>query len=159
MEIPSVSVDIAIITALIAGAVIGVLGGRGRLRPIILSVYVGLILGEQLAGPLKPFLFGLNQDQSAWLLFTAPILIFGFFGGRGRRHAPRGVVWVNALVGTLTGALAMAAALMLMPLAGQSVVAANSWLALNLQYSRPWLLGLMPVVALLLDFIKGHKKH
>jgi len=160
MQLPALSTDITIIAALVMGAALGLIGGRRRLKPVILSVYVGIVLAGQLAAPLRPYALGLNQTQTAWVLLGLPILVFGLFGaGRGRKHEGKGSVIANLIAGILLGALVIAAALGLLPPTQQSAVNGSSFLALNLHQVYPWLLGLMPLVALLLGLIKGREKH
>jgi hypothetical protein len=160
MHLPAITINIVIISALLSGAVLGLFGGRRRLKPVILSVYVGIVLAGQLAAPLQPFVPVLNQTQTAWLLLSLPIIIFGLFGaGRGHKHEAKGSVVANLISGLLLGALVIAAGFSQMTLSQQSAFNGDSFLALNLHIAYPWLLGLMPLVALLLGLIKGREKH
>jgi hypothetical protein len=160
MHLPAITVNIVIITALLSGATLGLFGGRRRLKPVILSVYVGIVLAGQLAAPLHPFIPGLNQTQTGWLLLSLPIIVFGLFGvGRGHKYESKGSAIANLIAGLLLGALVVAGGFSLLPLSQQSSVFGDSLLASNLHLAYPWLLGLMPVVALLLGLIKGREKH
>ncbi len=158
MQIPALNVNIVIIAIMLVVMMYGFLAGKQRLRILILSVYVGIVLAEQLAGIVAPQLSMLGADQVSMLLFGLPILIFGFVGSsHGKAHA-KGAFIVNLLVGLLTGALIVSSALRLLPTSEMSAIDNDSFLATNLQQFHIWFLGLLPVAALLMGLMKGEKK-
>lgn len=134
----------------------GMLGGRGRLRPTIMSIYIGIVLATMFAGVVQPHLNGLNLLQSSWLLLTLPVVVFGVFGGI--QNVAKGSLIVNLAFGALTGALLLSVAFMLMPLRDQQMLASQSVMAYELQRIRPWLIGLMPLTALVVGFHFHRKK-
>jgi len=161
MHLPGFSVNIVITVALVAGAIMGMLGGRGRLRPVILSVYVGIVLATTFPTIVQPHITTLNLLQTAWLLLTLPVLLFGIFGAIP--NIGKGSLIFNMIFGLLTGALLLSVAFSLMPTRDQSALAGDSIMAYELQIARPWLVGFMPLAALLVGFHWRHrpkkKKH
>jgi len=155
MQLPAISINIVITVALVAGALMGMLGGRGRLKPVIMSIYIGLVLATNFAETVQPYL-GFSLVQSSWLLLTLPVIFFGIFGTI--RNVGKGSLVINLVIGMFTGALLLSSAFMLMPLRDQSALAGDSILAYELQYFRPWLLGLMPLAVILLGIHLHRKK-
>jgi hypothetical protein len=154
MHIPPIDTNIIIIATLVALGLYGLVGGKQRLRILILSVYVGIVLAEQMSGVVRPMLGMLGPDQVSWLLLGVPILIFGFVGVVHSKHHEKGVAIANILVGMLTGALIISSGLHLLPTSEMRAIDSNSFLATNLQQYHLWLLGLLPAVALILGFFK-----
>ncbi len=158
MHIPPLDTNIIIIAILLGMGLYGLIAGKMRLRILILSVYVGIVLAEQMLGAVRPTLHMLGSDQVSWLLLGLPIVIFGFVGVLGSHHNEKGVAIANILVGILTGALIVSSALHLLPTSEMEDIDSNSFLAMNLQQYHLWLLGLLPVVALILGFFKKREK-
>jgi hypothetical protein len=158
MQLPALNVNTIIIAVLVAVAIYGLLGGKQRLRILILSVYVGIVLAEQLSGFLAPHVPMLNPGQLAWLLLGSPILIFGIVGIAHKKDHDHGAFIANLLVVLLTGALIVSSALRLLPTSQMSDIDSNSFIATNLQQFHIWILGLLPVVALLMGLMPGEKK-
>ncbi|HVQ44405.1 MAG TPA: hypothetical protein VMT30_05570 [Candidatus Saccharimonadia bacterium] len=161
MQLPALNANIIIIAVLIVTALYGLVAGKQRLRILILSVYVGIVLAGQLKDTLAPHLPMLGADQVAWLLFGLPIVIFGIVGIAHKKAHDKGAFIANLLVGLCTGALIVSSALQLLPTSQMSAIDNDSFLALNLQQFHLWILGLLPVVALLMGFMHGkeHKGH
>jgi len=158
MQLPTLNVNIVIIAIMLTVMVYGLLAGKQRLRILILSVYVGIVLAEQLAGIVAPRLPMLGADQVSWLLLGLPIMIFGFVGTAVRKSHAKGAFIANLVVGLLTGALIVSSALHLLPTSQMSSIDNDSFLAMNLQQFHIWFLGLLPVAALLMGFMKGESK-
>jgi hypothetical protein len=154
MHIPPLDTNIIIVSTIVAMGLYGLIAGKQRLRILILSVYVGIVLAEQMFGAVRPMLGMLGPDQVSWLLLGVPILIFGFVGMVHAKHHEKGIAIANILVGMLTGALIISSGLHLLPTSEMRAVDSNSFLAMNLQQYHLWLLGLLPVVALVLGFFK-----
>jgi hypothetical protein len=148
-----------IIAGIVGAGIYGLLAGKQRLRILILSIYVGIVLATQMASIVDPALHMLGQDQVAWLLLGVPIVIFGIFGALRSGH-DKGFAIANILIGMLAGALIISSGLHLLPTSEMSSIDSDSFLAMNLQQFHLWLLGLLPLVALIMGwFKKSEKKH
>ena len=162
MHIPAFSPNILIIVLLVIATFYGLLCGKHRLKLLILSVYVGIVLAEQFTGALKPFLGFLSVSQTSMVLLGLPVLLFGLAPQKGHKGHEKGSAIANMLVGLLTGGLIIASALRLMPTSEMAAVDSDSFVAMVLQQYQLWLLGGLPLVALLLGMFKGkddgHKK-
>jgi len=159
MSLPAINTNIIIITILVVMGLYGLLGGKQRLRILILSVYVGIVLAEQFASVIAPSLKMLGPDQISLGLLGLPIVIFGFFGVLHKKGHSKGAAIANILVGLLTGALIISSGLLLLPTSEMTATDNSSFLALNLQQYHLWILGLLPVIALFLGMFKGEKHH
>jgi hypothetical protein len=158
MSIPSINVNIIVIAALLVSALYGMLAGKQRLRILILSVYVGIVLSEQLLDVVAPYLRSFSKDQISWMLLLLPVVIFGLFGVSHGKHE-RGHAIANIIVGFLTGALIISSGLRLLPTSEMSNIDSQSFIAMELQQLHLWILGLLPIVALILGFMKSEKHH
>jgi hypothetical protein len=156
---PALNATIIISAVLVAFALYGLLGGKQRLRLLILSVYVGVVLAEQLSNILHPFVPSLGNAQVSWALLGAPIIIFGFAGVVHGKHHSKGSAIMNIIVGLLTGALIISSALHLLPTSEMAAIDSDSYVAMILQQYHLWLLGLLPVVALIMGFMRDEKGH
>jgi len=159
MELPALNSNTIIIAVLLLCAVYGALAGKRRLRIFILSVYVGIVLAEQLGSIVSPYVKALGVDQIVLLLLGLPIIIFGFAGQKHSKHDDKGTLIANIIVGLLAGALIVSSALRLLPTSELATVDGDSFIAMELQQYQLWLLGLLPLIALLLGWMKKPKKH
>ena len=157
-QLPPLNTNIIIIASLLAAGLYGLIAGKQRLRILILSVYVGIVLAEQFTDVIAPMVKFMGRDQVSWALLVLPILIFGFFGVMHAKHHSKGWAVGNILVGMLTGALIISSGLHLLPTSEMSAVDSDSFLAMNLQQFHLYILGLLPAVALVLGFFP-EKKH
>jgi hypothetical protein len=157
MQFPALNMNIVIIAVLLTVSLYGLMAGKQRLRILILSIYVGIVLAEQLAGVLAPQQHLLSQDQVSWALFALPIVVFGVVGISHAKSHDKGAFIANLLVGMLTGALIVSSALRMLPTSQMAAIDNDSFLATNLQQFHVWILGLLPVVALLFGFMRGEK--
>jgi hypothetical protein len=157
MSLPALNANIVIIAIILALGVYGLIAGKQRLRILILSVYVGIVIAEQLSTLAAPTLHMLGPDQISWLLLGLPIVIFGFVGVMHAKHHAKGAAIANIIVGLLTGALIVSSALHLLPTSEMAAIDNDSFIATNLQQFHLWILGGLPLVALLLGFMKGEK--
>jgi hypothetical protein len=156
-SLPALNTNIIIIAILLSLGLYGLLAGKQRLRILILSVYVGIVVAEQMAAIVAPQLRFLGADQVSWLLLGLPIVIFGFVGVVHGKHHAKGAAVANIIVGLLTGALIVSSALHLLPTSEMAAIDSDSFLAMYLQQFHLWILGLLPLVALILGFMKGEK--
>ncbi len=161
MHFPAFSPNILIMTILLVAGVYGAIGGKHRLRIFILSIYVGIVLAEQMGSLVRPYVKMLGADQVSWLLLGLPILVFGFLGRHhGAGHGEKGSVIANTLVGMLAGALILSSALHLLPVSELETIDGASYFAMLLRQYHLWLLGLLPVLALIFGwFGSKHKGH
>lgn len=159
MQVPALNVTMLVSAGLILGAVYGIVAGKQRLRLLILSIYVGIVLSQQLVDPLSPYIGGLSRDQLGWVLLGVPVLVFGFFGMTHSKNHDRGALIGNVIVGLLTAALIISTVVALLPPSEQANLSRDSFLVINLGQAHVWLLGLLPVVALLMGFMKSDKAH
>jgi hypothetical protein len=158
MQLPSLNVNIIIIAVLISVGMYGLFAGKQRLRILILSVYVGIVMAEQLAGTVSSKLPMFNADQVSWGLLALPVIIFGVVGiSHGKNH-DRGTFIANLLIGIFTGALLVSSALRLLPVSEMASIDNESFLATNLQQFHLWILGLLPVAALIFGLMHATKK-
>ncbi len=160
MQIPALDINLLILAVLAVGALYGAIGGKFHLRLLILSIYVGVVLAEQMSAAVRPYAPMLGVDQLNLLLLSLPILVFGFVP-RGHRssHAEQGSMIANLIVGLLTGALVAGAALHVLPTSQLAAAKNDSFLAMNLDQIYFWLLGLMPLVALVMGLFRPKDKH
>jgi hypothetical protein len=126
----------------------GLIAGKQRLRILILSVYVGIVLAEQVTDVVAPMIGFMGHDQVAWALLGLPILVFGLAGIAHSKHHEKGAAIANIIVGLLTGALVVSSALHLLPTSAMSAIDDESFLAMVLQQYHLWFLGLLPIIAL-----------
>lgn len=159
MQLPVLNITMIMSAGLLLGAAYGVVAGKQRLRILILSIYVGTVISAQLVEPLAPFTRFLSREQLSWGLFGFPILVFGFFGVMHAKNHSKGAFIANIIVGVLTAALIMTTIMNLLPVSVQAQLHRDSFLALNLDQIHPWLLGLLPLIALVLGFMKSEKGH
>ena len=157
MQLPALNTNIVIIAILLAMGLYGLVAGKQRLRILILSIYVGIVIAEQMATIVAPYSKLLGADQTSYLLLGLPILIFGFFGTGHKKNHNKGSAIANILVGLLAGALIISSALHLMPTSEMSGIDNGSFLATNLEQFHLWILGLLPIVAFLFGLMKGEK--
>ena len=155
MQLPAFDTNIVVISVLVVAGLYGLMGGKHRLRLLILSTYVGVVLAEQMAGLVKPYLGMLSGSQVAWLLLGLPILFFGFSRGS---HDHKGSAIANLIVGLLAGALILSSGLHLLPTSEQSQINGDSFLAMQLGTYHLWLLGLLPLVAVIMGLFKPREK-
>jgi hypothetical protein len=157
MQLPALNVNTIIVAVLITTAIYGLIAGKNRLRVFILSIYVGIVLAGQLTNIVASKLTMLGLDQVALLLLCLPILVLGMVGVVHKKSTDKGSSIANLLLGLATGALIIASALHLLPTSQMAAIDNDSFLAMMLQQYYLWILGLVPVAALVLGWSKGSK--
>jgi uncharacterized membrane protein required for colicin V production len=68
MSLPAINTNIIVIGIIVATGLYGLIGGKQRLRLLILSVYVGIVLAQQFATIVTPMLHMLGPDPSCYLV-------------------------------------------------------------------------------------------
>jgi hypothetical protein len=155
--VPALNTNLIVIAILVGMGLYGLMAGKMRLRILILSVYVGVVVAEQMKGAVRPMLHMLSDGQVSWLLLAVPIVIFGVLGGSIHK-GEKGVAVANMIVAILTGGLIISSALHLLPTSEMKDIDDASFIAMILQQYHLWLLGLLPLVALVLGFFKPREK-
>jgi uncharacterized membrane protein required for colicin V production len=147
MSIPALDSNIIVIAILVVVTLYGAMAGVGRLRTLILSIFVGVVLSEQLSAVAAPHLQIFGNDNVPILLFAAPIILFGFSLGRQHGH-DRGSTVAVLLLGLLTGCLIVSAALHVMPASLAQSITDGSFVAMNLSQFHLYLIAGLPLAAL-----------
>lgn len=156
--LPALNVNTIIIAVIVFVGLYGVFAGKSRLRILILSVYVGIVLASQTSAVLTPTFHSLGTEEVSLLLFGLPIAIFGLLGAFGNHHR-KGSLIANALVGLMTGALIVTGGLHVLPVSQMSAIDNQSYIALNLDQYYLWVIGLCPLMALIMGWFTGERKH
>jgi len=160
MQLPALDVNTIIIAGLAVATLYGAIAGKQRLRIFVLSIYVGIVLAEQVTDIVAPSLHMLSHEQVGWLLLGLPILIFGLTGIAHKKSHEKGHTLANMLLGLASGALIAAAALHVLPTSQLSDIDHDSIVANFLQQYYLWFLAIVPLAALVLGFMKkAEKKH
>ncbi len=156
MHLPAINTDTIIAATLAAGAVYGLVGGMVRVRSLILSIYVGIVLSQTLSAIVAPSVKALNTDQINLILLGLPILLFAL--PRSRAHAQKGNMLINLITGLLGGAFLVVAALHVLP-PSTVTQASNGSLFVTILGSNDylWFVVLMPLAALLPYFLQAHR--
>ena len=147
MSIPALNSTLIVFGILAAVTLYGAMAGTSRLRTLILSVYVGIVLSNQLTAVIAPYAKSLGSDQISLILYGLPILLFGFSLGKQHGH-DRGSTVFALLLGLLTGGLIVSAGLSVIPPSEAQDVINGSFVAMNLSQFHLWLVALLPIVAL-----------
>src|SRR4051812_18126645 len=95
----ALSPNLAVVTVIIGVVLYGLVGGAPRLRSLIFSAYMGIVLAQVLSSSAAPYLAFLPADQVALVLFSLPIALFALFSHRA--HEEKGSTTLNLLVGLL----------------------------------------------------------
>ncbi len=148
MSIPAINSTLIVLATLALVTLYGAIAGTSRLRSLILSVYVGIVLSNQLTAVVAPFAKGIGSDQVSMILFGVPILLFGFSLGKQHGH-DRGALVFRLLLGLLTGALIVSAGIHVLPPSQAQEVINGSFVAMNLNEFHLWLVALLPVFVLI----------
>jgi ethanolamine transporter EutH len=147
MSIPAINSTLIVLATLAIVTFYGAIAGSSRLRSLILSVYVGIVLSNQLTAVVAPFAQGLGSDQVTMILFVLPILLFGFSLGKQHGH-DRGALVFRLLLGLLTGGLIVSAGINVLPPSQAQDVINSSFVAMNLNQFHLWLVALLPIFVL-----------
>lgn len=148
MSIPALDSNIISIAILAIVALYGAMAGVGRLRTLILSIYVGIVLSTQLTAIAAPYLQFIGNDNIPVFLYLLPIVLFGFSLGKQSGH-DRGSTVAALLLGLLAGCLVVSAGLYIMPLSIAQNISDSSFIAMNLSKYHLYLIAGLPLAALI----------
>lgn len=157
MSIPALDSNIIVIAILVVVTLYGAMAGVGRLRTLILSIFVGIVLSEELSAVSAPYLHVVGNNNVPIFLFAAPIVLFGFSLGRQHGH-DRGSTVAVLLLGVLTGCLIISAALHVMPTSLAQSITDSSFIATNLSQFHLYLIAGLPIAALIGPLFKKKPK-
>jgi sugar phosphate permease len=158
----NLSVDSLILLTVVLIIIGGVMLGQQKVKTFALSIYVGIVLADQLGQPLYDFVKSSSLGAAIGLgnlkliLLGAPIV--GLELGHNKDHAGRrrGMV-LTMILSVLTAALLIATVLSLLDPGGRQSVLNSSTLATLFYQLRLWWLGLVPVVVVFESFMSPHR--
>ena len=148
MSIPALDSNILVIAILAVVTLYGAMAGIGRLRTLILSIFVGIVLSEQLSAIAAPKLQIIGNSNVPLLLYALPIILFGFSLGKQHGH-DRGSTLAALLLGLLTGCLIVSSALHVIPTSMAQSITDSSFVATNLSQFHLFLVAGLPLAALI----------
>lgn len=157
MSIPALDSNIIVIALVVITALYGAVAGVSRLRMLIMSVYVGIVLSGQLSGIAAPYLHLIGNDNVPLLMFALPIILFGFSLGKQHGHH-RGSMVAALLLGLLTGCLIVSSGLHVIPPSQSQTIIDGSFLAMNLSQFHLVLIAGLPLAALIGPLFKKKDK-
>lgn len=146
MHLPALNPDTIIAVVLAAAALYGFVGGTIRVRSLILSIYVGIVVAQTAATMVAPYLKSWGNLGIDLALLGLPVVLFAL--PPHRSHGHKGNSIVNILTGLAAGAFLVVAALHVIPPSVATQTDNNSLFASNLQGLYIWFVLLMPLVAL-----------
>ena len=157
MSIPALDSNIIIIGILAVSSLYGAVAGIGRLRTLILSVFVGIVLSEQLSAISAPYLHFIGNNNVPLVLYGLPIILFGF--SLGKQHGYQKDSTVAALLlGLLTGGLIVSAGLHIIPTSMAQGITDSSFVATNLSQFHLYLIAGLPIAALIGPLFKKKER-
>lgn len=148
---------IIVVVVLVAGY--GVALGQGKLRMLVLSTFVGIVLASQLSAEVIKFIPSVPELHIRISLLALPVLIFGLLPG-GQSSHNKGNFLLNVVAGVLAGALIVSAVLYIMPPRDLANATSDSLFASGLINFRLAILALAPLSLLVGFFVRdGRRKH
>jgi hypothetical protein len=159
MQLPTLNVNIIIIAVLLSVSFYGLLAGKQRLRILILSVYVGIVLAEQLGSHVAR----LPQNAQPHPGQLGPVWAAHPHLRLCRRcplqaPRPRGRPSpISSSASSPAPSSFRAPCTSCPPAKWPPSTTIPSW-PLTSSNSTYWILGLLPVVALLMGFMRNEKK-
>jgi hypothetical protein len=154
MHLPAINTDTIIAAILAAGAIYGLFGGMVRVRSLILSIYVGIVLSETLSAMVLPMVKALNLEEVNLILLGLPVILFAL--PRHRAHAQKGNMLINIITGGLGAAFLVVAALHVMPPSTVTQISSGSLFVSIFSSVYIWFVIGMPFAALLPHFLQAH---
>jgi hypothetical protein len=151
-----VSPDMIIISVVLFALLYGLLLGQHKIKTFALSVYVGIVianeLGQMVYGLLTRnhwnFHGALTPGEVRLALFMVPILLLEI-GRRERRvKSHEGGMGLTIILAVLTSALVLSSALSLLDPATRRPLVESSFLATELYNLRIWWILAVPVVVI-----------
>lgn len=156
MHLPALNQDTIFAALLAATTLYGLVGGSNRVRSLIVSIYVGIVMAETLQSTVAPLTHGIDPNQLELILLGLPVLLFTLPWHNS--HAETGSTLLNLLAGLAAGAFLITAGLHVIAPSLSTQVASNSLIATQLGGSYLWFVLAMPLVALAPHFMKSKPK-
>jgi hypothetical protein len=159
MNVPALNPDLLIAVVLVATTLYGFIGGSARIKALVLSTYMGIVLADTLTNIVSPYVKFLAISQVSLILMLLPILLFAIPKHTGKGH--KGNSLVNMLAGLAAGAFVATASLHVIPPSLVTQTASNSIFVTELQGLYIWFVAAMPLVAILPNMISkiGKRNH
>ncbi len=159
------STEVAILSLFFCIIIYGLLLGQNKVKTLALSVYVGIVLSEEL-GPAVHGVIGNYQlagvhftlGVTRMVLFILPLILLEV----GRRNHGRGGqrgMWMTLILCVLTSALIVASGLNLLEPDTLKKVLDNSTLAKSIYELRLWWLAAVPLAVIGESLIKPKKEN
>jgi hypothetical protein len=155
MHLPTVDIDIVITIILVLSALYGAVGGASRLRNYILSTYAGIVLAQTFTAIAMTKVHGFAPDTISLGLLAAPIILFIVLH---RGHGDKGSRLVNLVLGLVAGAFITAAGLHVIALSSAISATNGSFLAMTINSYELWIIGLMPLAAIVPQLLEKARK-
>lgn len=155
--LPSLNPNTLIIIVVALVVVYGVALGQSRLRMLVLSTFVGIVLARQLTPEIMKFVPSVPELQIRIALLAIPILIFGLISGGHKSHN-KGNFLLNVIAGLVAGALIVSAVLYVLPPRDLANATTDSLFASEIINFRLAILALAPASLLLGMAIKSKDK-
>ncbi len=156
MELPALTPSLIIFSVIAVTTLYSVLGGKFRLKLLVLSTFVGIVLAGTLPPFVRTYAMFLTPEQLTFVLLGLPILLFGLARGHGLHD--RGSIVPNFLGGVAAGLLLSAAALRLLPPSLIGEASGTMIVGLLDQYYPIWLVT-APLLVAFGGFLKPHEGH
>lgn len=160
LPVPQVNLtpDLTIVAIIGAVTAYGLLLGRNKVKTLALSVYVGIVLGSQLAPGIQHLVTSKVPASGGWLpliLFVLPLLLLELgrreHFGRGSRKGGMGMTLVLCV---LVAALTISAGIEFISEAQRADILRTSSLAAGIYGLRLWWIGLVPLAVIGENFIR-----
>lgn len=145
--LPSLNPNILIIIVVALVVVYGVALGQSRLRMLVLSTFVGIVLASQLTPEIMKFAPSVPELQIRIALLALPILIFGLISGGHKSHN-KGNFLLNVIAGLVAGALIVSSVLFVLPPRDLASATTDSLFASEIVNFRLAILAFAPIALL-----------
>lgn len=169
LHLQQISLSTNIVIFAIIGFVVlyGIFVGHAKLRNLALSVFVGIVLANQLGTGLHDWLVKNHHDNLSLstiklILFIAPIILLEF----SRRHHAKGGhhgMIISVVLSILTAGLIIGMGLGQLQGATLKHITDSSVIAFEIYNFRLWLVALVPALIIAEAFIgpgrDDHKRH
>lgn len=164
MELPQYNFtpDIVIIVVIFVLIIYGLLLGREKIKTLALSVYVGMVAGEELAGPLVDLAvkrsMDLTEDVIKLSLFALPLVILEIGRRQHAKSSRKGGVIMTLVLCVLVAALAVSAGMALLSEDSRLKITSDSAIATAIYSLRLWWIAAVPLAVVAENFIRPRER-